>query len=64
MKENQKPVVQISGEDGNAFSIIARCRRALRDAGQADKIEAFTAEAESGNYDGVLQAAMKYCDVR
>ena len=60
----KKPTVQLSGEDGNAMMIIGRVRRALKQAGLMDEAEVFTAEAMAGDYDGVLRAAMKYCDVR
>lgn len=60
--ENVK--VQLSGEDGNAFFIISRVKRAMRKA-EVDKevIESFTKEAESGDYDNVLQTCMKYVEV-
>ena len=60
-----KPPVQLSGEDGNAFFIIGRCRKALRRVGATDAvIEKFTAEVQSGDYDQVIQTAMKYCHVK
>ena len=55
--------VKLVGEDGNAFSIIGRVRRELRRAGRADLVEEFTKEATSGDYNKVLQTAMKYVDV-
>ena len=56
--------VQLSGEDGNAFVIIGRVRRALRraDVSQAE-IDEFTEEAKSGDYDHVLQTCMRWVDV-
>ncbi len=53
--------VQLSGEDGNALFIIGRVRKAMRRA-KLDRaeVEAFTAEATSGDYDNVLQTAMRY----
>ena len=59
-----KPEVKLVGEDGNAFAIIGRVTRALRQTG-ADKeyINQFQKEATSGDYDNVLQTAMKYADV-
>lgn len=57
-----KPTVQLSGEDGNAFAIIARVRKALLRAGQKDEATAFVKEATSGDYDHVLQTCMKYAD--
>lgn len=55
--------LQLSGENGNAFSIIARAHRALKAAGKADRIDAFTAEAQSGDYDHLLRTCMRWFDV-
>jgi hypothetical protein len=53
--------VQLSGEDGNAFFIIGRVRAALRRAGiSKDEIDTFSQEAMWGDYDNVLQTAMKW----
>ena len=60
----KKPHVQLTGEDGNAFFIIARCGKALKKAGQEDKAKEFTDKAfNAGSYDEVLRLAMTYCDV-
>ena len=62
--EPSKPFVQLTGEDGNVFSIIGRVSGALKKAGQADKAKEFSTKAmHSGSYDEVLQLAMTYCDV-
>ena len=54
--------VQLVGQDGNAFFIIGRARKALRNAGaSADDIEAFCEDAMSGNYDHVLRTVMEWC---
>jgi hypothetical protein len=51
--------VPLSGEDGNAFSIIARTSKALREGGAPqDDIEAFREQAMSGDYDNVLRTVM------
>ena len=63
MKTLKKPKVKLTGRDGNAFMIIGLCSRALKDHGQADKVEAFRKEAMSGDYDNVLATAAKYCDI-
>lgn len=48
--------VQLSGEEGNAFAIIARVTRALRNAGCPEEVRAeFRAEATSGDYGHLLQ---------
>lgn len=64
MTTEPKPIVQLSGRNGNAFSIIGRCMTALKDAGASEAhIEKFKKESMSGDYDHVLQTAMEYCDV-
>ena len=53
--------VQLSGEDGNAFFIIGRVGKAMRQAGVAnDDIDAFRKQAMSGDYDNVLATCMKW----
>ena len=65
VKTTDKPRVQLSGEDGNAFAIISRCMRAAKQAGwtqqQQDKVRAELRGA--GSYDGLLQTAMEHFDV-
>lgn len=55
--------VQLSGEDGNAFSILGRVQREMRRAQvpQSD-IELFTSTAMSGDYDQLLETVMRYVD--
>lgn len=56
--------VKLIGEDGNAFSIIARCRRAARIAGlSATEIDKFVEEATSGDYNHVLNTCMEWFEV-
>jgi hypothetical protein len=56
--------VKLVGEDGNAYNILGRCQRAMRDAGlPQDERDAFFAEATSGNYDHLLQTAMRWFEV-
>ena len=55
--------VQLSGEDGNAFAILGRTAAALRQAGvPQEEIDAFFAEATSGDYDHLLQTTMAWVD--
>jgi hypothetical protein len=55
--------VQLTGEDGNAFAILGRTTRALRQAGLAqDEIDQYYAQATSGNYDHLLQTTMRWVD--
>ena len=56
--------VQLSGEDGNAFSIIGKVRSAMKKAEvPIETIKQFSDEAMSGDYDHVLQTCMKYVEV-
>ena len=56
--------VQLTGEDGNAFGIIGRVRRALRQAGvSADEVQGFTDEATAGDYDHLLATCMRWVTV-
>lgn len=63
MKPLTNAKVRLSGEDGNAFSIIGRTRLAMRRA-KVDKaiIERYSTEARSGDYDNVLQTTMRYVE--
>lgn len=56
--------VQLTGEDGNAFAVIGAVAKALRRAGHRDAVAGFQTEAMSGDYDHLLQTAMRYVDVR
>ena len=57
--------VTLTGRDGNAFAILGRCRAAARDAGLSDEeIAAFMDEAMAGNYDHLLQTAMRWFEIR
>lgn len=53
--------VPLLGQDGNAFSILGRVMNEMRrQAVPADEVEAFHAEATSGNYDHLLQTVMRW----
>lgn len=56
--------VQLSGEDGNALAIIGRVDNALRRAHvSAGERSEFRDEAMSGDYDNVIQTAMRWVTV-
>ena len=59
-----KPTVKLIGQDGNAFAIMGRVKKALRRAG-ADKeyVDKYLNEATSGDYDHLLVVSMEYVDV-
>ena len=46
--------LRMTGEDGNAFAIIARARRALRAFRRPELVEPFTARAAAGSYYDLL----------
>lgn len=57
-------VVQLTGEDGNAFFIVSRVRSALRKGvNEATAVEYFN-KALSGDYNNVLQVTQEYVTVR
>ena len=57
--------VTLTGQDGNAFAVLGQCRGAARDAGLSDdEIAAFMDEAMAGDYDHMLQTAMRWFEVR
>lgn len=57
--------VQLSNEDGNAFAILGRVKRALQRAGIAsDEQQQYIAEATSGNYDHLLATTTLWVNVQ
>jgi len=59
----QKPTVKLVGEDGNAFAILGRVKRALVKAGMQEEAKAFMEEATAGDYNHLLATVQKYVDV-
>ena len=65
MNESKYPnvFVQLSGENGNIFSVIGRVCRALRKGGVSEEeIDAFWKEAKSKDYNHVFQTVMRWVD--
>lgn len=58
----EKPKVRLVGEDGNAFAILGRVSKALRQAGQGDKVKEMTAKAMAGDYNHLLATVLEYVD--
>lgn len=57
--------VQLVGEDGNAFAIMGRVMRALKDAGiPKEEIDKYYAESTSGDYDNLLRTAVAWVSVK
>jgi len=61
IQPTKKPVVKLTGNDGNAFAIMGRIQRALKKNG-ADReyIDQYLSKAMSGNYDHLLAVSMEY----
>jgi len=56
--------VQLTGNDGNAFAIMATVRKELRRAlVPADEIAEYIKESTSGDYDNLLRVAMSWVTV-
>ena len=50
-----KPVLELVGQDGNAFNVLGLARQAARNAGwPKEKIDAFLNEAMAGDYNRLL----------
>lgn len=56
-------VVQLTGEDGNAFAILGRVRRAIIKSNHPELAEQFMQEATAGDYDHLLCTCMCYVSV-
>lgn len=65
MEPIRRPVIKLTGQDGNAFNILGIMRKGLRDEGVSEeRISEIMEEAKSGDYDHLLQTVMKYCEVQ
>ena len=57
--------VRLVGEDGNAFAILGRVTRALKQAGIShEERDEYWDEATSGDYDHLLQTTMRWVNVQ
>lgn len=56
-------VVQLAGEDGNAFAILGRVKRAIMRSNHPELAEAFIKKATAGDYDHLLCTCMLYVTV-
>ncbi len=57
----EKPTLEITGHDGNAFVILGKARRVAKENNM--DWETIQKEAMSGDYDHLLQTMMKYFEV-
>ena len=56
--------VELVGQDGNAFAILGAVSKAMKRANiPKDKIDECMKEMTSGDYDKLLQTAMKWVNV-
>jgi len=56
--------VTLAGEDGNAFSILGRVSKALRQGGATtQEVAEFTSEATAGDFDMLLQTVACWVEV-
>ena len=56
--------VTLIGEDGNAFAIMGRVQRALKENGvPKEEIEQYLKESQSGDYDNLLVTATRWVTV-
>ena len=61
MPKYPKVTVQLSGEDGNAFAIMAKVQRALRNAGATkEELAQYSMDSMSGDYDNLIAAQSKW----
>jgi len=62
MSEKEKPVLKLSGQNGDAFYILGKARRVALENGIDFK--PIQVEAMSGDYDHLLQTMMKHFEVK
>lgn len=56
--------VQLTGEDGNAYSIMGKVSRALKSAGATkEEQDQYMNESMSGDYDNLLRVATQWVEV-
>lgn len=57
-------IVKLTDEDGNAFAVLGRSRKAAEDAGLSnEEIDVFMKEATAGDYKNLLQTVMRWFEV-
>ena len=59
----EKPTVRLIGEDGNAFLILGRVSKALKQAGLVKEAEEFMKEATAGDYAHLLATVGQYVNI-
>lgn len=57
--------VKLTDDDGNAFYILGKVMKAMREAGlEKQDIDLFYKDATSGDYDHLLQTVMRWVTVK
>ena len=60
----ERLTVKLAGRDGNAFAILGACSNAMKRAGWTKEDQKrVMGDMRSGNYDHLLQVAMREFDV-
>jgi peptidoglycan hydrolase-like protein with peptidoglycan-binding domain len=58
-----RPEVELFGEDGNAFAILGRVKKALKSAGNDQSVvDAYMEQAMAGDYDHLLAVTLAFSD--
>jgi len=56
--------VELIGQDGNAFLILGKVQKALREGGVSDEeVKQYYEEATSGDYNHLLRTTMEWVEV-
>lgn len=63
LTDENKPTVKLIGENGNAFYILGKVKKALTKAGFKKEAEEYVKKATSGDYDNLLMVTMDYVNV-
>lgn len=59
----EKPVVKLTGTDGNVFALVGKASRTLKDAGMAEQAKAMEDEVfAASSYHQALAIIQKYVD--
>ena len=62
--DREKPTVQLTGNDGNAFAVMGAVTAALRNAGYTNKeVHEYQSQAMSGDYNNLLAVSMRWANV-
>jgi hypothetical protein len=65
MEKVTKPIAKVTGEDGNVFSTMAICTKALKRAGLDEKAKEMSDRCfDSGSYEEAIAIMAEYCELR